>query len=78
MPQWLDTVRGWISQLVAVMLALVPLAIVIQVLFNTDKWLGNAVVANMMKILTDLGNAGLVGLIALVVLIYLFGMALRK
>ncbi|MBM3503256.1 MAG: hypothetical protein FJX65_05220 [Alphaproteobacteria bacterium] len=79
MPQWLETVRGWIGQLITIMIALIPLALVLQVLFGLNTpFLGGAIVKNLLTLITELGGAGLVGLIGLVIIIYLFNAATRR
>lgn len=69
----LNTVRGWIGALVAVFLAVIPLALVIQVVFGGVANFGTSnVVTNLVNMLEAVASKGLVGLIALFIIIYLF------
>jgi len=72
MPDMFDKVRGWVAQLVGVVLVLIPLAVAAQILVGPNlPWFGS-VVDNLMSLIDQLGNAGLVGLIALGIILYLF------
>lgn len=69
----LNMVRGWIAALVALFLAVVPLAVVLQVLFgNAARFGTDNVVGNLVNMLDAVAAKGLVGLIALFIVIWLF------
>ncbi|MDA0369364.1 MAG: hypothetical protein O3C65_01885 [Proteobacteria bacterium] len=74
MPDMFDKVRGWIGQIVAVVLVLIPLALALQVLVGGRvPFLGDGGVAqNLMDLIGTLGENGVVGLIALGIILYLF------
>ena len=75
MPDIFDKVKGWLSQIVGVILVLIPLALAAQILVGGDNlpFLGNGGVAqNLMDLIDTLGRNGLVGLIALGIILYLF------
>ena len=78
MPDWLERVKGWIGQLVGIAVALIPLALVLQVLFPKPEFLGGNVIGNLTKLISDLGSQGLVGLIGLIVIIFLFSTVFRR
>jgi hypothetical protein len=72
MPDMFDKVRGWVGQLVGVVLVLIPLAVALQILVGGNlPWFGG-VVDNLMNLIDLLGQNGLVGLIALGIILYLF------
>jgi hypothetical protein len=72
MPDMFDKVRGWVGQLVGVVLVLIPLAVSLQILVGGNlPWFGG-VVDNLMNLIDLLGQNGLVGLIALGIILYLF------
>lgn len=78
MPDWLERVKGWIGQLVGIVLALIPLALVLQILFGQTPFLGGNVIGNMMSLIDALGKNGLIGLISLAIVIYLFSALNRR
>jgi ABC-type enterochelin transport system permease subunit len=68
----LNTVKAWIGALTEVALLLLALGIALALLTGAQvPFLGN-VVANIIKMVNDLSQAGLVGLIALGVILWLF------
>jgi hypothetical protein len=72
MPDMFDKVRAWVSQLVGVVLVLIPLAVAAQILVGPNlPWFGS-VVDNLMDLINLLGANGLVGLITLGIILYLF------
>ncbi|MBM3503153.1 MAG: hypothetical protein FJX65_04695 [Alphaproteobacteria bacterium] len=68
----INQIKGWIYRIIEVALALIALAIVIQVMFGPQVPFFSGIVANLTKIVSDLGGAGLVGLISLAIILYLF------
>ena len=75
MPDIFDKVKGWLSQIVGVILVLIPLALAAQILVGGENlpFLGRGGVAeNLMGLISTLGSNGLVGLIALGIILYLF------
>ncbi|MCH7994013.1 MAG: hypothetical protein IID55_02730 [Proteobacteria bacterium] len=73
---WLERVKGLVRAITAIGLALIPLALLIQVLFGgfggSATFFKEGILPNLMKLITELGEAGLVGLIALGIVIWLF------
>ncbi len=73
MPDWLDRVKGWIKALTGVGLALVPVGLVLQVLFDSPtKFVTGDILENLMNLIAQIGDAGVVGLIALGIVLWLF------
>ena len=69
--QWLDTAKAWILRFIDIGIALLALAIIVQLLFgNAAPFLGN-VAANIMEFLKAFGGQGLVGLVAIGVVLYI-------
>ena len=65
---------AWIIGLTHISVMLLTLGIVWQVLVGSAvPFIGGDVVANIIGVVTQLGNAGLTGLIALVIVVWLFG-----
>ncbi len=61
----LDNVIGWVRKLTEAGVALIALAIVVQVIFGTNSaFLPGDVIGSLTAIISDLGGANLVGLIA--------------
>ena len=64
---------AWIIGLTHIRVMLLTLGIVWQVLFGSAvPFIGGDVVANIIGVVTQLGNAGLTGPIALVIVVWLF------
>ena len=64
---------AWIIGLTHISVMLLTLGIVWGVLFGSAvPFIGGDVVANIIGVVTQLGNAGLTGLIALVIVVWLF------
>ena len=64
---------AWIIGLTHISVMLLTLGIVWQVLFGSAvPFIGGDVVANIIGVVTQLGNAGLTALIALVIVVWLF------
>ena len=73
MPDWLDKVKGWIRSITGIGLALVPVGLVLQVLFDSPvRFVTGDILDNLMGLIQSLGDNGLVGLIALGIVIWLF------
>ena len=70
----INTIRGAVSGLTDLALALLALAIVIQLLVGPGQmsFFGN-VVGNVQTLVGNLGNGGLVGLVAVGIILWLFG-----
>ena len=64
-------VSGFFSGLLTLLLAVLPVAILWQVLTGTNVF-GMDVIANLTALINELGNAGFVGLIVLVILASFF------
>jgi hypothetical protein len=62
----LDKIVGWIKAGTEAGVALIALAIVLQVIFGGD------IIGTITTIIANLGNAGLVGLAALAVIYHIF------
>ncbi len=70
---FLQEAKKWLGEITEIALLLIALAIVLQILFGeTVAFFGEGVVANLILLLSSLGENGLVGLIALAIIIYLF------
>ena len=68
--QWLDTAKAWILRFIDIGIALLALAIIVQLLFgNTAPFMGD-VAGNIMKFVGSFGGQGLVGLVAIGVVLY--------
>jgi hypothetical protein len=69
----LDKIVGWIKTATEAGVALIALAVVVQVLFGTAAaFLPGDVVGNITGIVSDLGGANLVGLVAVALLYSIF------
>ena len=64
-------VSGFFSGVLTLLLAVLPVAILWQVLTGTNVF-GMDVIANLTALINELGNAGFVGLIVLVILASFF------
>jgi hypothetical protein len=74
--QYLDSIVGFLKKVTELAIALLALAIVLQILFgNGVSFIGVDVIGNVTKIISSLGSNGLVGLIAAAVL---YGIVTRK
>ena len=71
----LETVKGWARELIDLLLVFIVLGVTVQIIFGDVTtgvpYFGN-IVANLMDLVTQLGNGGIVGLIALLVIIGLY------
>ncbi len=66
---YLDSIVGFLKKVTELAIALLALAIVLQILFgNGVSFIGVDVIGNVTKIIAGLGQNGLVGLIAAAVL----------
>ena len=74
MPEnWIDKSKRWIAQITELGLLLVALAIVAQILVGeTNLWVFDGVVDNLLVIIDRLGQNGLVGLVAIAIIMWLF------
>ena len=69
----LKNITGWIKELTSAGVALIALAVVVQVIFGaTAAFLPGDVVGSIIGIVGQLGGANLVGLVAVVLLYSLF------
>jgi hypothetical protein len=69
----LKNITGWIKELTSAGVALIALAVVVQVIFGaTAAFLPGDVVGSIIGIVGQLGGANLVGLVAVVLLYTLF------
>ena len=65
----LDNIVGFLKKVTELAIALLALAIVLQILFGVSvPFLGTDVIGNVTKLIASLGQNGLVGLIAAAVL----------
>ncbi|MEJ2648178.1 MAG: hypothetical protein P8016_07205 [Sedimentisphaerales bacterium] len=71
--QFLQEVKKWLGEITEIALLLIALGITFEILFGFEgiPFFGG-VVANITKLLNELGQNGLAGLIALGVILYLF------
>ena len=68
-----ETALGWVRKLTEVGVALVSLAVVLQIIFGPGvAFLPGDVVGNIIGLVSALGSNGLVGLVAIAVLYWLF------
>lgn len=69
----LKNITGWIKELTAAGVALIALAVVIQVIFGSKSaFLPGDVIGNITTIVSALGGANLVGLVAVGLLYSIF------
>ena len=71
MKEVMDKITTFLGGLPAIMLSFVSLSIIAEVIFGVGVF-GTSVVANVIELISSLGDGGFVGLIALIVLIQLF------
>ncbi len=70
---WLERIKGLVRAITAIGLALIPLGLLLQVLFGgANLFIVGDILPNLMKLIEQLGEAGLIGLIALGIVIWLF------
>jgi hypothetical protein len=71
--EYIGKVTGWIKGLAEMGLAVLSLAIVVQVLFGSGApFLPGDIIANVVGIVKQLGSEGLVGLVAVWVLLSIY------
>ena len=69
----IDNIIGWIKKLTEAGVAVIALAVVVQVIFGSGAaFLPGDVIATLMSIISSLGGAGLVGLLAAALLYKIF------
>jgi|TARA_R110002050_G_C8569626_1_gene482540 hypothetical protein len=71
MKEVINKVTTFLGGLTAIMLSFVSLSILAEVVFGVGVF-GTSVVANVIELISSLGDGGFVGLIALIILIQLF------
>ena len=71
MKEVMDKITTFLGGLTAIMLSFVSLSIIAEVIFGVGVF-GTSVVANVIELISSLGDGGFVGLIALIVLIQIF------
>ena len=71
MKEVMDKITTFLGGLTAIMLSFVSLSIIAEIIFGVGVF-GTSVVANVIELISSLGDGGFVGLIALIVLIQLF------
>ena len=71
MKEVMDKITTFLGGLTAIMLSFVSLSIIAEVIFGVGVF-GTSVVANVIELISSLGDGGFVGLIALIVLTQLF------
>ncbi len=70
--QWFDGARTVILKLTDLTVALLALAIVLQILFGTGMpFLGADIPGNLVAFIKSLGDNGLVGLVAIAAVVYI-------
>ena len=68
----LDTAKRFLREVVDIGLLLIAVAVILQVIFGSAvPSVGGVIVANLLGIVTTLGDGGLVGLIAVGIILYL-------
>ena len=65
----LDTLKGIIGQLTALLVATVGLGVVAGIVFGGDTWFVGAVLDSLLDVVSTLGENGLVGVLVAAVLI---------
>ncbi|SHN91058.1 hypothetical protein BHECKSOX_1356 [Bathymodiolus heckerae thiotrophic gill symbiont] len=69
----LNKITGWIKELTTAGVALIALAVVVQIIFGTaSAFLPGDVIGSLTTIITQLGAANLVGLVAVALLYTIF------
>jgi len=70
---YLKTATDWLKQLIEAGVALLALAVVVQIIFGSAApFLPGDVVGNIVAVTAQLGSQGLVGLVAIWVLVHVF------
>ena len=70
---YLKSATDWLKQLIEAGVALLALAVVIQIIFGSAApFLPGDVVGNIVAVTAQLGSQGLVGLVAIWVLVHVF------
>ena len=65
----LDQIKGWMKEATEIGIALISLAIVLQIIFGgTVPFIGGDVIGTITGIVAQLGSQGLVGLVAAAIL----------
>lgn len=72
MKEVIGNVRGIIGLAIELGISLIAVAVLVQILFGTEQFFGQNVVANITGLIGQLGQSGLVGLFAFGVLLYVF------
>lgn len=73
MPEnWIEKAKRWLGQITELGLLLIALAIVLQILVGPQLAFFDNVVANLINIISQLGDNGVVGLIAIAIILWLF------
>jgi len=69
---WFDNAKSVVIKLTEIGVALLALAIVLQILFgSTVAFLGGNVVSNLIAFISGLANNGLIGLVAIAAVIWI-------
>ncbi len=68
----LQSIKGWIAGLTEVGLMLIALAIALNILIGPNLPFFGSSVANLIRLVSDLGNSGLAGLITVGIILWLF------
>ena len=69
----IDNIIGWIKKLTEAGVAVIALAVVVQIIFGADAaFLPGDILGSLTGIISSLGGAGLVGLIAAALLYKIF------
>jgi hypothetical protein len=69
--QWLDTAKAWVLKFIDIGIALLALAIIVQLLFGSTAPFMGDIAGNIMKFIAAFGGQGLVGLVAIGVVLYI-------
>ena len=73
MPNWLETAKKWLYQVVEIGLVLIALGIVLQILFGSGvAFLPGDIVGNLIGLVNALGQNGVVGLVVVAIILWLF------
>ncbi|MGE0095396.1 MAG: hypothetical protein AB7M05_16210 [Alphaproteobacteria bacterium] len=70
--QWFDGAKSIVLKVTDISIALLALAIVLQILFGTAMpFLGGDIASNLVSFIKSLGDKGLVGLAAIAAVVYI-------
>lgn len=70
--QWFDGAKSVVVKVTDISIALLALAIVLQILFGTAMpFLGGDIATNLVSFIKSLGDKGLVGLAAIAAVVYI-------